>query len=118
MIRQAKQARDEALFEARFFQDALEKRNAAMFPWIQGHATKMVETWVVKNHLVIAESTIEGLRKDNQALGKEIAKLESELSLAKIHIRVADTQLGHIERRGHKKPGLKSVGHWRSRFSQ
>lgn len=63
-----------------------------VFQWIQGHRdTDMEATWTLKSWLIIVESTIEGLKRDNEALGKDVARLEKELSLAKVRMMVTET---------------------------
>lgn len=50
----------------------------------------------------VAEATIKELERNNQSYGKEIVRLEKELSMAKLCKSAADVHLGHAKKRAYE----------------
>lgn len=77
--------------------------NKVPFHRIQGRRAKdMEKVLALEGRPKVAEAMIKGLERNNQSSGKEVAKLEKELSMAKLHKSAADIHLGHIKKRAYE----------------
>lgn len=61
----------------------------------------MEEVLTAKGQLKVIKAAIKELEKDSYSHGKEIARLERKLSIAKIHGNGAKFQLGHARHTFH-----------------